>query len=321
MPGARTVRALVHPAGHLGQRAQADDGLVPPQLGGLDRDRRLALVTAEEPAGQHPAEYPDERPLPARHAQRRLAEQQRGEPGVVRARREQRGAPVQHGHPVAVGEQVERVQVAVADDVRGRPRRVISQPAGRIGQVRSAELAGEPLQRREQARHRHRHVADLLQLTAHQVRVERVQPRHRGGQQVRDLAQQPRHGGRGKPVQAGQRRAARRPVHDHERQAEAVVRAARPPARTASGNPRRPPRAARSSPCAPSPGPASAGRPARRASPPAGSPARRRRARPRTRPASARAGARTPGPACRRRSAAPRSAAPLCQCQPSRYLP
>ena len=33
------------------------------------------------------------------------------------------------------------------------------------------------------------------------------------------------------------------------------------------------------------------------------------------------AGARTPGPACRRRSAAPRSAVLLCQCQPSRYLP
>ena len=80
------------------------------------------------------------------------------------------------------------MQVAVADDVRGRPGRVISQPAGRIYQVRSAELAGEPRQRREQARYRHRDVADLLELAAHQVRVERVQPRHRGGQQIRDLA-------------------------------------------------------------------------------------------------------------------------------------
>ena len=88
---------------------------------GPDRDRRLALVAADEPAGQHPAEHPDERPLPARHAQRRLAELQRGEPDVVRPRREQRGAPVEHGHPVTVGEQVERVQVAVADDVGAGP--------------------------------------------------------------------------------------------------------------------------------------------------------------------------------------------------------
>jgi hypothetical protein len=188
MPGVRVGRALVHPAGHLGQRTQADDGLVPPHLGGLDRDRRLALVVADEPPGQHPAEHPDERSLPARHAQRWLAELQRGEPDVVCPRREQRGAPVEHGHPVTVREQVERVQVAVADDVRGRPGRVTSQPAGRIYQVRSAELAGEPRQRREQARYRHRDVADLLELTAHQVRVERVQPRHRGGQQIRDLA-------------------------------------------------------------------------------------------------------------------------------------
>ena len=130
MPGARVGRALVHPAGHLDQRAQADDGLVPPHLAGLDRDRRLALVAADEPAGQHPAEHPDERPLPARHAQRRLAELQRGEPDVVRPRREQRGAPVEHGHPVAVGEQVERVQVAVADDVRGRPGRVVRAASG-----------------------------------------------------------------------------------------------------------------------------------------------------------------------------------------------
>jgi DNA-binding transcriptional MerR regulator len=226
MPGVRPVRALVYPAGHLDQRAQADDGLVEPQLAGPDRDPSLPLVAADEPPGQHPAEHPDERPLPARHAQGRLAELQRGEPDVVRPRREQRGAPVQHGHPVAVREQVERVQVAVADNVRSRPGRVIRQPAGRIYQVRSAEFAGEPRQRREQVRYRHRDVADLFQLTAHQVGIERVQPCHRGGQQVRDLAQQPRHGRRGQPVKAGQRRPARRPVHDHEGQAEAVVRAA-----------------------------------------------------------------------------------------------
>jgi len=144
MPGVRPVRALVYPAGHLDQRAQADDGLVEPQLAGPDRDPSLPLVAADEPPGQHPAEHPDERPLPARHAQGRLAELQRGEPDVVRPRREQRGAPVQHGHPVAVREQVERVQVAVADDVRGWLRRVSGQPAGRSDQVRSAEFAGVP---------------------------------------------------------------------------------------------------------------------------------------------------------------------------------
>src|SRR5690349_6747031 len=203
MPGMRPVRAHVYPAGHLDQRAPADDGLVPPQLAGPDRDPGLPLVAADEPPGQHPAEHPDERPLPARHAQGRLAELQRGEPDVVRPRREQRGAPVEHGHPVTVGEQVERVQVAVADDVRGRTGRVISQPAGRIYEVRSAEFAGKPCQRREQARYRQRDVADLLQLTAHQVGIERVQPCHRGDQQIRNLPQQPRHGRRGQPVKAG----------------------------------------------------------------------------------------------------------------------
>ncbi len=73
MSFARAGHALVDPAGHLDERAQADDGLVPAQLAGLDRHRRPTLVIADKPAGQHPAEHPDERPLPARHAQRRLA--------------------------------------------------------------------------------------------------------------------------------------------------------------------------------------------------------------------------------------------------------
>jgi len=72
----RAGHALVDPAGHLDQRAQADDRLVPPQLAGLDGYRRLPVVVADEPAGQQLAEDPDKRPLPARHAQRRLAEQQ-----------------------------------------------------------------------------------------------------------------------------------------------------------------------------------------------------------------------------------------------------
>ncbi len=84
------------------------------------------------------------------------------------------------------------MQVTVADDVKGWPGRVIGQPAGGADQIRPVELTGELGQRAEQARHRHRRLADLLKLAAHKAGVERVQPRHRGGQQVRDLAQQAR---------------------------------------------------------------------------------------------------------------------------------
>ena len=82
------------------------------------------------------------------------------------------------------------MQVAVADHVRGRRGRVLGQPAGRPDQVGAAELDGELRQHRDQARHRYRHPADLLELAAHHVRVERVQPGHRPGQLLRDLAQQ-----------------------------------------------------------------------------------------------------------------------------------
>jgi hypothetical protein len=81
--GAPGQFALVRPAGHLDERAQADDGLVPPQLTRRDRCPRRALVRTGEPAGQQPADCPDDRFLPARRAQRRLAQQQRGERDVV----------------------------------------------------------------------------------------------------------------------------------------------------------------------------------------------------------------------------------------------
>jgi hypothetical protein len=71
----------------------------------------------------------------------------------MRSRREQRGAPVEHDHPVTVGEQVERMQVTVADDVRGRRGRVIGQPAGHPDQVGAPELGGELRQHRDQASH------------------------------------------------------------------------------------------------------------------------------------------------------------------------
>jgi len=62
---------------------------------------------------------------------------------------QQRGAPVEHRHPVAVGQQVERMQVTVADDVPGRPGRMIGQPAAGLGQVRPAGFGGEPHEGRE----------------------------------------------------------------------------------------------------------------------------------------------------------------------------
>src|SRR5207248_130326 len=83
-----------------------------------------------KPAGQHPAEHPDERAFPARHVQRRLTEQQQGERDIVRGRGEQRGAPVEHGHPVTVGEQAARMQVTVADDGPARGGRATGHPPG-----------------------------------------------------------------------------------------------------------------------------------------------------------------------------------------------
>jgi hypothetical protein len=45
---------------------------------------------------------------------------------------------------VTVGEQVERVQVAVADDVRGRRGRVIGQPAGGFASEKEKSSAQKP---------------------------------------------------------------------------------------------------------------------------------------------------------------------------------
>jgi hypothetical protein len=74
MGGVRADRTLVDPAGHFDQRAQADDGLVPPQLAEGDSCRRLTSVGMYETAGHYPPHHLDDRPLPARPDRRRVWE-------------------------------------------------------------------------------------------------------------------------------------------------------------------------------------------------------------------------------------------------------
>ena len=108
------------------------------------------------------------------------------------------------------------MQVTVADDLRGRPGRVIGQPAGGADQVRAPELIREPRQHRDQPGHGHRHLPDLLELAAHEVGVEGMQPGHRSGEPLGDLAEQTPQGGRGRhAVQPGQGRPSEGSVHDH----------------------------------------------------------------------------------------------------------
>ena len=109
---------------------------MPAQLVRADADAGVLLVTPGEPAGETAPGCAHHGPQRAGDMQGWLGEQQSGDRDVMGPWRQQGGAPVQDGDLFAVGQEVERVQVAVADDLRSRRRRMAGQP--RAASARSA---------------------------------------------------------------------------------------------------------------------------------------------------------------------------------------
>jgi hypothetical protein len=78
------------------------------------------------------------------------------------------------------------VEIAVTDHVRRRWRRMIEEPCGGISQVGATTFGSPHPQPVEQARNGGDDAGDLAQLVANRLGVQRVEPRHRNRQRVRD---------------------------------------------------------------------------------------------------------------------------------------
>src|SRR5262245_44913172 len=105
------------PVRDLDECPKTDDRLDVRQHFRVDCHLRVLLVSPHESRTESAPNPADDGPQWAGDREGRLAEQKGRERNVVRARRKYRRAPVEHRHyPIAVDEQIERVQIAVAND-------------------------------------------------------------------------------------------------------------------------------------------------------------------------------------------------------------
>jgi hypothetical protein len=104
---------------------------------------------------------------------------------------------------------------------------MIDQPPRRPRKVRSPELGRVFVQHRQQRTDRHDRHRGGLELAADRLGIKRMQPRHGGGQQSGDLAEE---GGpaaeRVGEAESGQQRRAWCAVHDHKGTTKTIVRPA-----------------------------------------------------------------------------------------------
>ena len=178
-----------------------------------------------EAPGQHPARRARHWPQRCRHQHGRVGQYHRGEGDVVGPRAEQGRAPVKHGGRSArVGQQVERVQVAVADHLGRGGRRVGGQPPADTGEIFPVVGFRQRPQVFEQAGHGRGDGQASVQLAAQRPGVETVEFAHRDGQRLRDgggqagqLCERPG------AVEAGEQRSAGGPVHHHEGAPEPIA--------------------------------------------------------------------------------------------------
>ncbi len=128
---------------------------------------------------------------------------------------------------MACDENVEGVQVAVADDLRCRLARVIDEPPGRASQIVAVAARRRLRHGVQQAWQCDRYTAEWGELIADGPRVDGVQGRHRRCEDLGKLACLAQASRQGRDaVQAGQQRRSPGPVHDHEGPPQLVVRPA-----------------------------------------------------------------------------------------------
>ena len=145
-----TGDAVLDPVCDLDERPQAHDGLIPGKLVEVDDDAAVLLVAAHEAAGDSTAEGADDWAQRARYADRGLSEEEGSESDVVGPRRDQCSAPIEHGRfAITIGEEVERMQIAMTDHVRCRAPRMVCEPPGGVieierDRIRPLRCAAEP---------------------------------------------------------------------------------------------------------------------------------------------------------------------------------
>ena len=118
MSAMRVELVVGFPCRDLDEGAQRVGAATPVEPGGVDGSTGSVFVGVQEPVGESCADRPGRRPDRCGSAEGRVGEHQRGEREVVVGVGDDGGGPVDQRPPVAVDEQVERVEIAVADDPR-----------------------------------------------------------------------------------------------------------------------------------------------------------------------------------------------------------
>ena len=125
------------PRGQLGDRAQRVDGAPPGESLGVDSHAAELCIGAQESSGESSAHMASDGTHGGRAAEGWVGEHQGGEAEVVVRVGDDGGGPVEDGPAVAVDEEIEGVQVAVADD-SGRWC-AVGQGSGGCGEVDTAD--------------------------------------------------------------------------------------------------------------------------------------------------------------------------------------
>jgi hypothetical protein len=117
--------ALSNPAGDFDQCAKTDDPFMPRQPVGVDADLGVSFIGCNEPTGQTRSHTTDERSKRSGNSKWRLGEHHRSKGNVVCGCTKECSAPVEDREAIAVDKDVEGVEIAMADDLCIRPRRML----------------------------------------------------------------------------------------------------------------------------------------------------------------------------------------------------
>lgn len=212
-----------NPAGDLHERPEACDTLVPGQRGQVDVN--VLGVRTSETAGQQAADGSDRRSQRSRYSHRRFGQHEAGERDVVQRRSDHGGRPVQNRHrSIGLDEHVERVQVAVANHISCRHRRVRAEPVRDGDQILAVASPGAVTQAGEDVIHAVPVHLGQGETGAYRVGIHAVQLGHALGEQVRKPSRQSRQARNGsESAQSGEHRCSGSEVHHHEGLAETVI--------------------------------------------------------------------------------------------------
>lgn len=128
MSGSVVHLSSVLPGGHLDQGTLADQTFVPTHLVGANFRPALPFVLGDEATCESSPERSHQPPSRSRNDQRRFGQQERCVRQIERSWSQKGAAPVDDGEVCRVDQDVQRVKVAMADDMVDVSGPVVQQP-------------------------------------------------------------------------------------------------------------------------------------------------------------------------------------------------